>query len=181
MPKNMTGGNKAKKGANKESGKAVKNRLLIEDLLDDVQKNRVRLDNPDSDITVGKVEKKLGNCRFHVWLGKDRFMDASLVGRMSGRGGKVFVDIGNLVLIDCGDAKNASLPHIIAVFTAKQIDQLKNLSAGSSLDERFFMGTTSDQADGELGYEFDRNEKTEDGDSVSDKKQGKEEINIDDI
>lgn len=160
MPKNTTGGNKAKKGANKESGKAKKNRTKIEDLLDDIENNQVSLDSPDSEVAVGKVEKKLGNCYFHVWLGKDVFKNYPLAGCMTGRRGKVFVEVGNLVLIDRGN-DNGSLPHIIAVFTEKQIDQLKNLSSGSSLDERFFMGTTSDQTDGDRGYEFDRSEKTE--------------------
>ena len=87
MPKNTTGGNKAKKGSNKEGGKSKKNRKIVDDVLDDVSTNEIVLTEADSEIVVGKVDKKLGNGAFHVWLGGDRFVRAEIIGRMSGKGG----------------------------------------------------------------------------------------------
>ena len=164
MPKNTTGGNKAKKGSNKEGGKSKKNRKIVDDVLDDVSTNEIILTEADSEIVVGKVDKKLGNGAFHVWLGGDRFGRAEIIGRMSGKGGKVWIDVGNLVVVDKGDVKSAVHAHIIGVFNSKQISKLKSMDLG--LDERFFNGTIGAGSDDEEGgIEFDRTEeeKPEDG------------------
>jgi translation initiation factor IF-1 len=164
MPKNTTGGNKAKKGSNKEGGKSKKNRKIVDDVLDDVSTNEIILTEADSEIVVGKVDKKLGNGAFHVWLGGDRFVRAEIIGRMSGKGGKVWIDVGNLVVVDKGDVKSAVHAHIIGVFNSKQISKLKSMDLG--LDERFFNGTIGAGSDDEEGgIEFDRTEeeKPEDG------------------
>ena len=169
MPKNTTGGNKAKKGSNKEGGKSKKNRKIVDDLLDDITMSEIVLTDADSEIIVGKVDKKLGNGAFSVWLGGDRFVRAEIIGRMTGKGGKVWIDVGNIVMVDRGDVKSAVHAHIIGVFNSKQISKLKDMDLG--LDERFFngtIGTGSDEEEG--GIEFDRTEPDED-----------EEINVDAI
>jgi translation initiation factor IF-1 len=169
MPKNTTGGNKAKKGSNKEGGKSKKNRKIVDDLLDDITMGEIVLTDANSEIVVGKVDKKLGNGAFSVWLGGDRFVRAEIIGRMTGKGGKVWIDVGNIVMVDRGDVKSAVHAHIIGVFNSKQISKLKDMDLG--LDERFFngtIGTGSDEEEG--GIEFDRTEPDED-----------EEINVDAI
>ena len=169
MPKNTTGGNKAKKGSNKEGGKSKKNRKIVDDLLDDITMGEIVLTDADSEIIVGKVDKKLGNGAFSVWLGGDRFVRAEIIGRMTGKGGKVWIDVGNIVMVDRGDVKSAVHAHIIGVFNSKQISKLKDMDLG--LDERFFngtIGTGSDEEEG--GIEFDRTEPDED-----------EEVNVDAI
>lgn len=169
MPKNTTGGNKAKKGSNKEGGKSKKNRKIVDDLLDDITMGEIVLTDANSEIVVGKVDKKLGNGAFSVWLGGDRFVRAEIIGRMTGKGGKVWIDVGNIVMVDRGDVKSAVHAHIIGVFNSKQISKLKDMDLG--LDERFFngtIGTGSDEEEG--GIEFDRTEPDED-----------EEVNVDAI
>lgn len=169
MPKNTTGGNKAKKGSNKEGGKSKKNRKIVDDLLEDITMGEIVLTDANSEIVVGKVDKKLGNGAFSVWLGGDRFVRAEIIGRMTGKGGKVWIDVGNIVMVDRGDVKSAVHAHIIGVFNSKQISKLKDMDLG--LDERFFngtIGTGSDEEEG--GIEFDRTEPDED-----------EEINVDAI
>jgi translation initiation factor IF-1 len=156
MPKNTTGGNKAKKGSNKEGGKSKKNKKMVDDVLDDVSTNEILLTSPTSEIVIGKVDKKLGNGGFHIWLGGDRFIRAEILGRMSGKGGKVWIDVGNLVVIDRGDADSAVHAHIIGVFNSKQIAKLKSLETG--VDERFFSGAVGAGSDEEDGIEFDRAE-----------------------
>ena len=165
MPKNTTGGNKAKKGSNKEGGKSKKNRKIVDDVLDDVSTNEIVLTAVDSEIVVGKVDKKLGNGAFYVWLGGDRFVRAEIIGRMSGKGGKVWIDVGNLVVVDKGDVKSAVHAHIIGVFNSKQISKLKGMDVG--LDERFFNGTIGAGSDDEEGgIEFDRTEEKPEGDEA---------------
>jgi translation initiation factor IF-1 len=165
MPKNTTGGNKAKKGSNKEGGKSKKNRKIVDDVLDDVSTNEIILTAVDSEIVVGKVDKKLGNGAFYVWLGGDRFVRAEIIGRMSGKGGKVWIDVGNLVVVDKGDVKSAVHAHIIGVFNSKQISKLKGMDVG--LDDRFFNGTIGAGSDDEEGgIEFDRTEEKPEGDEA---------------
>ena len=165
MPKNTTGGNKAKKGSNKEGGKSKKNRKIVDDVLDDVSTNEIILTAVDSEIGVGQVDKKLGNGAFYVWLGGDRFVRAEIIGRMSGKGGKVWIDVGNLVVVDKGDVKSAVHAHIIGVFNSKQISKLKGMDVG--LDERFFNGTIGAGSDDEEGgIEFDRTEEKPEGDEA---------------
>ena len=165
MPKNTTGGNKAKKGSNKEGGKSKKNRKIVDDVLDDVSTNEIILTAVDSEIVVGKVDKKLGNGAFYVWLGGDRFVRAEIIGRISGKGGKVWIDVGNLVVVDKGDVKSAVHAHIIGVFNSKQISKLKGMDVG--LDERFFNGTIGAGSDDEEGgIEFDRTEEKPEGDEA---------------
>ena len=165
MPKNTTGGNKAKKGSNKEGGKSKKNRKIVDDVLDDVSTNEIILTAVDSEIVVGKVDKKLGNGAFYGWLGGDRFVRAEIIGRMSGKGGKVWIDVGNLVVVDKGDVKSAVHAHIIGVFNSKQISKLKGMDVG--LDERFFNGTIGAGSDDEEGgIEFDRTEEKPEGDEA---------------
>jgi serine/threonine-protein kinase RIO1 len=70
MPKNTTGGNKAKKGSNKEGGKSKKNKKMVDDVLDDIATNEIILMSETTEIVVGKVDKKLGNGAFSIWLGE---------------------------------------------------------------------------------------------------------------
>ena len=165
MPKNTTGGNKAKKGSNKEGGKSKKNRTMVDNLLDDVISNEIVLTSAESEIVVGKVDKKLGNGAFSVWLGGDRLIRAEIIGRMTGKGGKVWIDVGQLVVVDRGDVKSAVHAHIIGVFNSKQISKLKDMNL--ELDERFFSGTIGTGSDDEEGgIEFDRTE-PDDGEEVN--------------
>lgn len=165
MGKNMTGGNKAKGRANKEGGKSKKNRTMVDNLLDDVISNEIVLTSVESEIVVGKVDKKLGNGAFSVWLGGDRLIRAEIIGRMTGKGGKVWIDVGNLVVVDRGDVKSAVHAHIIGVFNTKQISKLKEMNL--ELDERFFSGTIGTGSDDEEGgIEFDRTE-PDDGEEVN--------------
>jgi translation initiation factor IF-1 len=158
MPKNLTGGNKAKKGANKEGAKSVKNRKLVEDLLDDISKGEINILSRDERIVVAKVDKKLGQGRFSVWLGGDRLVQATIPGRMGkgGRGGAVWIDVGNLVRVDLGDPSVKMDAMIECVFSAKHIARLKNLLP--AMDSRFFTGTIGSSSDDEGGIEFDRTE-----------------------
>ena len=165
MPKNMTGGNKNRGRANKEGGKSKKNRTMVDNLLDDVATNEIVLTSAESEIVVGKVDKKLGNGAFSVWLGGDRLIRAEIIGRMTGKGGKVWIDVGHLVVVDRGDVKSAVHPHIIGVFNSKQISKLKDMNL--ELDERFFSGTIGTGSDDEEGgIEFDRTE-PDDGEEVN--------------
>jgi translation initiation factor IF-1 len=169
MPRNMTGGKGAKGRANKEGGKATKNRKMVDDVLDDVITKEIDITSAYSEIVVGKVDKKLGNGAFSVWLGGDRLIRAEIIGRMTGKGGKVWIDVGNLVVVDRGDLKSAVHAHIIGVFNSKQISKLKEMNL--ELDERFFsgtIGTGSDEEEG--GIEFDRTEADDE-----------EEVNVDAI
>ena len=76
---------------------------------------------------------------------------------MTGKGGKVWIDVGNLVVVDRGDVKSAVHAHIIGVFNSKQISKLKDMNL--ELDERFFNGTLGTGSDeDEDGIEFDRTE-----------------------
>jgi len=157
MPKNLTGGNKAKKGANKEGSKSIKNKRLVEDLLDDIAKGEINILAKDERIVVAKVDKKLGQGRFSVWLGGDRVVQATIPGRMGkGRGGAIWIDVGNLVRVDLGDPSVRMDAMIECVFSSSQIQRLKNLLP--EMDGRFFMGVTSSASDDEGGIEFDRSD-----------------------
>jgi len=153
MPKNSTGGYH-KNNANKESGKSVKNRRLVDDLLDDIRSGEINLKKADSEVAIGRIEKRLGNSRFQVWLGPERLMEATICGRMTGKGGKIWINAGHLVVVDRGDVKSAVIPRIIGLFDEKQTQRLKK--EARDLDERFFLapGVSGERAD-DL-FEFDR-------------------------
>ena len=160
MPKNLTGGNKAKKGANKEGSKSLKNKRLVEDLLEDISKGDINILAKNERIVVAKVDKKLGQGRFSVWLGGDRLVQATIPGRMGkGRGGAIWIDVGNLVRVDLGDPSVKMDAMIESVFSAGQIQRLKKLLP--ALDARFFTGTIGSSSDDEGGIEFDRTEEDE--------------------
>jgi translation initiation factor IF-1 len=157
MPKNLHGGNKAKQRANKEGSKSIKNKRLVEDLLDDIAKGEINILAKDERIVVAKVDKKLGQGRFSVWLGGDRIVQATIPGRMGkGRGGAIWIDVGNLVRVDLGDPSVKMDAMIECVFSASQIQRLKNMLP--EMDGRFFMGVTSASSDDEGGIEFDRSD-----------------------
>jgi hypothetical protein len=76
-----------------------------------------------------------------------------------GRGGAIWIDVGNLVRVDLGDPSVKMDAMIESVFSAGQIQRLKKLLP--ALDARFFTGTIGSSSDDEGGIEFDRTEEEE--------------------
>lgn len=147
MPKNTTGGNKAKGRANGVSVRATKNTRLIEDLFADM-----RIEDIVAGVHVGRVTRKFGNGRFEVFIVEQlatgptsRTLNAPLAGRMRGKGKKdVWVDVDTLVILGSTDMGGSLEYEIIGMIPRERTRDLRTLRP--DLDARIF-ATTSTAAD----------------------------------
>lgn len=165
MPKNLTGGNKAKGRSNGESDKLKKNRRLVDDLFSDLQ-----LDEDLSGVHIGRVTKKFGFGRMEVFFmepcpsgPQPKLLNCPLRGGMRGKGKKdVWVDADSIVVLGTTGVPGSSEYEIIAVLTQEQCRHLKRIKPDT--DPRIL---NKDIAESDEGFEFDKDDKT------------KEEIEID--
>ena len=164
MPKNLTGGNKAKGRANGESDKLKKNRRLIEDLFADLQ-----VGEDLTGVHVGRVTKKFGFGRMEVFYVEDtkagpqiQMLNCPLRGGMRGKGKKdVWVDIDSVVVLGNTGVPGSSEYEIIAVLTPDQCRHLSKINP--SIDKRILAKENND-AD-EL-FEFGKDKKKADEDEI---------------
>lgn len=159
MPKNLTGGNKAKGRANGESDKSKKNRRLIDDLFSDLQ-----LGDDLSGIHIGRVTKKFGFGRMEVFYientpsgPQSKLLNCPLRGGMRGKGKKdVWVDIDSIVVMATTGVPGSSEFEIIAVLTPDQCRHLKHIKP--DLDARILMKENS-ETDDAIVFEKEEEEK----------------------
>ena len=150
MPKNTTGGNKAKGRANSESERSKKNGRLVEDLVFDL-KVRDALEG----VHIGRVTRKFGNGRFEVFIVEDlktgpspRLLNAPLAGRMRGRGKKdVWVDIDTVVILGTTEMGGSLEFEIIGTISPDRIRDIRKVRP--DLDARLFLSTATAEVDEE--------------------------------
>lgn len=160
MPKNTTGGNKAKGRANGESVRSSKNTRLIEDLFADL-----RVEQTLTGVQIGRVTRKFGNGRFEVFIVEQlktgptaRTLNAPLAGRMRGKGKKdVWVDVDTLVILGSTDMAGSLEYEIIGMIPRERSRDLRAFRP--DLDARIF--AVSATADEEEGIVFEKNEDEE--------------------
>lgn len=148
MPKNLTGGNKAKGRANGESDKLKKNRRLIDDLFSDLQ-----IGDDLSGVHIGRVTKKFGFGRMEVFYVEDtgtgpqsKLLNCPIRGGMRGKGKKdVWIDIDSIVVMATTGIPGSSEFEIIAVLSQDQCRHLKQIKP--DLDPRILLKETTDADD----------------------------------
>ena len=158
MPKNLTGGNKAKGFKNRESAKSIRNRTIIEDLVYDY------IVGGDTDgVHVGRVTKKFGSGRMEAFFvepatdttpSRERVINCPLSSRMRGGYAKkdVWVDVDSVVILTATGFKGNSEYEIVAVLNHEQCASLRD--SGTELDPRIFAKPTT--ADEEEGVIFEK-------------------------
>ena len=158
MPKNTTGGNKAKGRANSESERSKKNGRLVEDLMYDLRGN----DSLDG-VHIGRVTRKFGNGRFEVLIVEHlktgscaRLLNAPLAGRMRGKGKKdVWVDVDTIVVLGSTEMGGSLEFEIIGTISPDRVRDIRKVRP--DLDARLFLSTASAEADQE-GIVFEKEE-----------------------
>jgi hypothetical protein len=157
MPKNLTGGNKAKKQSGKERSNVKHNRELTEDFVDDVAHGR----DLEDEIFVGRVKKGFGFGRFSVQMQDGSETECSIRGNLAMRG-KAARAAGNPLAISMDSfvlVLNADFGKmIVGVLTRKQIGQIRDKLKAV---KNFFELGEAGAEDG--GYEFDYDGVKEEG------------------
>jgi hypothetical protein len=150
MPKNTTGGNKAKGRANSESERSKKNGRLVEDLISDL-----RSFDALEGVHIGRITRKFGNGRFEIFIVEklpsgpcSRLLNAPLAGRMRGRGKKdVWVDIDTIVVVGSTEMGGSLEFEIIGTISPDRIRDIRKIRP--DLDPRIFLNSASAEADEE--------------------------------
>lgn len=155
MPKNITGGNKAKGRANGESERSKKNGRLVEDLFYDL-----RSGDALNGVHVGRVTRKFGNGRFEIFIVETlktgpmpRTLNVPLAGRMRGKGKKdVWVDTDTIVILGSTEMSGSLEYEIIGVINPDRVRDLRTLRP--DLDPRLFLSVaTADQEEETIVFE----------------------------
>ena len=182
MPRNTTGGSGHKAQRNSEGSKARNNRCLVDDLLDDIRNGE-----NVQDVHVARVTKRMGCGRMEVfyleevveekkkddWLTGEKSVTKKVEqrvvqqivpmrGGLRGKGKRtVWVDLDSLVMI--AETGLAGTTHeIVAVFSPEQVSKLRRLKP--DMDERYFLkGSAEVSSKQEAGFEFEEEEKEDDG------------------
>lgn len=162
MPKNTTGGNKAKGRANCESERSKKNGRLVEDLMFDL-----REEDTVNGVHIGRVTRKFGNGRFEVFIVEQlktgpspRTLNAPLAGRMRGKGKKdVWVDVDTIVILGSTEMSGSLEFEIIGTISPDRVRDIRKVRP--DLDARLFLSTATAGAD-EDGVVFEKDEVKED-------------------
>jgi len=159
MPKNTTGGNKAKGRANSESERSKKNGRLVEDLVFDLRGH----EDFDGKVHIGRVTRKFGNGRFEIFVVEDlktgpspRLLNAPLAGRMRGRGKKdVWVDVDTIVILGSTEMGGSLEFEIIGTISPDRVRDIRKVRP--DLDARLFLSTATAETDVE-GIIFEKEE-----------------------
>jgi hypothetical protein len=145
MPRNTSGGSGHKAQSNSEGSKARNNRVLVDELLDDIRNN----ENTDG-VYVGRVLRRMGSGRMEVMYFLPRKADENensgydvvqqimpMRGGLRGKGkSSVWVDLDAIVMI--AETGLAGTTHeIVAVFSAEHIVKYRRLVP--TADERLFL------------------------------------------
>lgn len=166
MPKNTTGGNKAKGRANSESERSKKNGRLVEDLMYDL-----RVHDPLSGVHIGRVTRKFGNGRFEVFIVEQlktgpcsRILNVPLAGRMRGKGKKdVWVDVDTIVILGSTEMSGSLEFEIIGTISPDRVRDIRKVRP--DLDARLFLSTATAEAD-EEGIVFEKDETKNDDEDL---------------
>ena len=163
----MSGGSGHRSQSNSESSKARNNRMLIDDLLDDLASGE-----KITDVFIGKVVKRLGNGRMSVFYtqanGNAIESIIPIRGGLKGKSKKdVWIDIESIVMI--AETGLGGVTHeIVAVLSPAQVSKYKKLCPQA--DPRIFQkGSNIETEKQEEAFEFDAKEDDE------------VEVNVDDI
>jgi hypothetical protein len=173
MPRNISGGSGHKAQSNSEGSKARNNRVLVDELLDDLRNG----ENVDG-VYVGRVLRRMGSGRMEVIYFKPRKADEDegagvemlqqimpMRGGLRGKGkSSVWVDLDAVVMI-AETGLSGTTHEIVAVFSPDHIKRYRKLVP--TADERLFMKQGQEDEDSGGGVIFEAEEQ--------------EEVNIDDI
>jgi hypothetical protein len=159
MPKNTTGGNKAKGRANSESERSKKNGRLVEDLVWDL-----RAHDALEGVHIGRVTRKFGNGRFEVFIVETlktgpcpRLLNAPLAGRMRGRGKKdVWVDVDTIVVLGSTEMGGSLEFEIIGTISPDRVRDIRKIRP--DLDARLFLSSASADAEASEAVIFEKDE-----------------------
>lgn len=160
MPRNVTGGSGHKARSNTEHPKAVSNRRLINDYLDDCRNNDV-----EEGLYVGRVLRKLGSGRLEVFYTKKEKgrvkevtenmpLDVSLKRSLYA----VPIDMDVVVLLT-ETGLGGREREIIAAFSPEQVQKYKELCPDA--DHRIFLKSGEEEEDTGAGIMFDRSDEPE--------------------
>lgn len=161
MPPQKNSGNR---GAKRETGASKKNRMFIQDFLDDLRKEG----NVD-DVYIGRVIRRLGDKRMEVFYTqtvkdeqKGRAVQAKIPGKFSGKAKhSVYIDVGTFVAVANTGVSGSAEFEIVAVFSP---DQMRDISKEFNIDPRILaldntdahqLVTTKMGIRDEVGYDFD--------------------------
>jgi len=195
MPRNLTGGSGHKARSNTEHPKAVSNRRLINDYLDDCKKNDV-----SEGIYVGRVLRKLGSGRLEVFYTKKEKgrikevtenmpLDVSLKRSLYA----VPIEMDVVVLLT-ETGLGGREREIIGAFNPEQIQKYKEICPDA--DHRIFLKSGEQEEDSGAGIMFDRSDEPEEVKppppkpkakpttkkaEVKEEDDGDDDVNIDDI
>lgn len=195
MPRNLTGGSGHKARSNTEHPKAVSNRRLINDYLDDCKKNDV-----NEGIYVGRVLRKLGSGRLEVFYTKKEKgrikevtenmpLDVSLKRSLYA----VPIEMDVVVLLT-ETGLGGREREIIGAFNPEQIQKYKEVCPNA--DHRIFLKSGEQEEDNSAGIMFDRSDEPEEvkpappkpkakpiikKPEVKEEETGDDDVNIDDI
>lgn len=157
MPKNLTGGNKAKKQSGKERSNVKHNRELTEDFVDDIRRGEIV-----EEVFIGRVKKGFGFGRFSVQLQDGSEIECGIRGNLAMRGkaaraagNTLAIGMDSFVLVQ--DAEFGKL--IIGVLTRKQVGQIRDKV--KAVKNFFELGEEGGE---EGGFEFDYDAVQEEGD-----------------
>lgn len=177
MPPQKNSGNR---GAKRETGASKKNRMFIQDFMDDMRK-----EGHVDDVYIGRVLRRLGDKRMEVFYTetvkndqKGRVVQAKIPGKFSGKAKhSVYIDIGTFVAVANTGVSGSAEYEIVAVFSP---DQMRDISKEFKLDPRVLavdntdaqqLVTTKMSSKDEVGYDFD----------VIGENDDEDELDIDDI
>lgn len=161
MPPQKNSGNR---GAKRETGASKKNRMFIQDFMDDMRK-----DGHVDDVYIGRVLRRLGDKRMEVFYTetvkddqKGRVVQAKIPGKFSGKAKhSVYIDVGTFVAVANTGVSGSAEFEIVAVFSP---DQMRDISKEFKLDPRVLavdnndahqLVTTKMTMKDEVGYDFD--------------------------
>ena len=166
MPRNLTGGSGHKARSNTEHPKAVSNRRLINDYLDDCMK-----DDVEEGLYVGRVLRKLGSGRLEVFYtkkGKTRMeevtenmpLDVSLKRSLYA----VPIDTDVVVLLS-ETGLGGREREILGAFSPEQVQKYREICPNA--DHRLFIKSgEEDEEDNGTGIMFDRSDEPEQKEEV---------------
>lgn len=161
MPPQKNSGNR---GAKRETGASKKNRMFIQDFMDDMRK-----EGHVDDVYIGRVLRRLGDKRMEVFYTetvkddqKGRVVQAKIPGKFSGKAKhSVYIDVGTFVAVANTGVSGSAEFEIVAVFSP---DQMRDISKEFKIDPRVLaldntdahqLATTKMTVKDEVGYDFD--------------------------
>ena len=158
--------NSGNRGAKRETGASKKNRVFIQNCMDDM-----RTEGYVDDVHIGRVIRTLGDKRIEVFYTetvkddqKGRVVQAKIPGKFSGKAKhSVFITVGTFVAIANTGVTGSAEFEIAAVFSP---DQMRDISKEIKLDPRVLAIDNTDShqlvsmkmtSRDEVGYDFEKN------------------------